>query len=155
MHSSKALSIRWQLRLLLLALAVPFAGFLVLSASRQALHDRKQVGQEMLGVARLTAARLDDYVGDISQLLEVLSAIVDPTLEAAEKNDALLNDLSGRLPPQINNLSVWTATGQNAASLADYPRLIWVSDEAPARALPLTAAGAQVRLPPGRSPMGY
>ena len=46
-------------------------------------------------------------------------------------------------------------TGEDAASPADYPRLIWVSDEAPARALPLTAAGAQVRLPPRQSPMGY
>jgi diguanylate cyclase (GGDEF)-like protein len=127
MHSSKALSIRWQLRLLLLALAVPFAGFLAISSSRQAFQDREQAGQEMLSVARLTAARLDDHIGDIAQVLAVLATVVDPTMEAVDKNDALLNSLSSRLPPQINNLSVWTASGQNAGTLDRRLRLAGIN----------------------------
>lgn len=117
MKPSSALSIRWHLLLLLLALSVPFVLYLLISSARQADNDRDLAGQRMLGAARLTAARLDDHIGDIRQVLVVLSGVVEPTLAQRDRNDALLRSLATRLPPQVSNLSVWTASGQNAGTI--------------------------------------
>jgi len=112
-----SLSIRWHLLLLLLALSVPFLLFLLISSTRQAVSDKERAGQQMLAVARLTAARLDDHIGDIRQVLVVLSGVVTPTLDQRDKNDALLRSLAARMPAQISNLSVWTAAGENVGAI--------------------------------------
>src|SRR5438046_1713406 len=103
--------------LLVLALALPFAVFLGGSTWNQAGPDRAQVGHELLGVARLTASRLDDYIGDIRQLLSVLSLLVEPDAAAAQGNDDELARVAGRLPPHINGIAVWDAEGRLVGSL--------------------------------------
>ena len=123
MKLQNSLTIRWHLLWLLLALALPFAAFLMISTARQATQDRELAGQQMLGVARLTAARLDDHIGDIHQLLSVLSVIAGPEPGDAASNDALLASLSDHLPQQVNNLSVWTAKGTNIGTLIPKLRL--------------------------------
>ncbi|MDB5851068.1 MAG: sensor diguanylate cyclase [Rhodoferax sp.] len=117
MKFGKSLSIRWHLLLLLLALALPFVAYLLVSSARQAAYDSELAGEQMLGVARLTAARLDDHIGDIRQVLVVLAGVVDPRVEQRDANDALLRSLATRLPPQVSNLSVWTPAGVNAGTL--------------------------------------
>lgn len=113
----RGLTIRGRLYLLLLALAVPFSGYLGISTWRQAHEERENMRQQMLASARLTAAKLDDHVGDIRQLLSVLAEVADPRQEALDANGALLSKLAARLPPQINNLSVWTRDGELAGTL--------------------------------------
>ncbi|MBS0445042.1 MAG: diguanylate cyclase [Proteobacteria bacterium] len=110
-------AIRTRLVVLLLTLAVPFLVYVALSARRQIDLEQVEAGQRMLGMARLTAARLDDHIGDIHQLLGVLRAVAGATTADAARNDAILGSLTPTLPPHINNLAVWSADGANVGSL--------------------------------------
>ena len=112
----KRLTINGRLFLLVLAVAIPFSIFLGVSALLQAKLEREHVRQEMLDLARLTTARLDDHVGDIAQFLGVLAEVVKPQPEASAANDALLKVLASRRPAQINNVAVWNASGALAGS---------------------------------------
>ncbi|KQP35481.1 ATP-binding protein [Pseudorhodoferax sp. Leaf274] len=113
----RTFSIQRQLLLLVLALGLPFLAFLLITTSRQASHDRAQAGQQMLGTARVTAARLDDHIGDILQVLNVLSTTVGTTPQDTALNDTLLLGLAGRLPGEISNIAVWTPDGRNIGTL--------------------------------------
>jgi diguanylate cyclase (GGDEF)-like protein/PAS domain S-box-containing protein len=116
------LNIRGRLLLLLAVLAAPFLIHLALSTWRQADQEREQAAQRMLGVARLTAARLDDHIANIQQLLSVLSATVGTRIEDRQRNLALLQELKTKLPPQINNVSVWTPEGESIGTLEPWVR---------------------------------
>ena len=108
--------------LLALALALPFVGYSSFSAIKEARLEREHAGTQMLGTAQITAARLDDHVNDVRSILMVLSSVVslDPGKTAA--NDAFLHGLEGHIPEHINNLSVWTASGDNIGSLDTHLR---------------------------------
>ena len=109
--------VRMRLALLVLALALPFGGYSIISAIQDADIERVHVSAQMLGTARVTAARLDDQISDIRSILQVLTAVVsvDPLKTAA--NDALLHGMGGDIPLQIENLSVWTTAGENIGVL--------------------------------------
>lgn len=113
---ARGLTINGRLFLLVLAVAIPFSIFLGVSAVLQARQDREHVRQEMLDLARLTSARLDDHVGDIGQFLGVLAEVVAPDVDAGATNDALLKGLTSRRPAQINNVAVWDAAGELAGT---------------------------------------
>ncbi len=113
---AKALTINGRLFLLVLAVAIPFSVFLGVSAVLQVKLEREHVRQEMLDLARLTSARLDDHIGDIAQFLGVLAEVIRPEPEAGAANDALLRGLTARRPAQINNVAVWNAGGELAGS---------------------------------------
>jgi PAS domain S-box-containing protein len=119
----RAPPIRRLLMALVLALALPFALFLAQSLSRQTSLDRDRVGNQMLEMARVVSARLDDHIGDIQQVLVVLSAVVGSDPSDAPRNDMLFDTLKGRLPPQVSNLSVWSVDGKSAGTLDRSPRL--------------------------------
>lgn len=110
--------IRTRLRLLLLALAVPFLIYLCLSSWYQAQQHRAELQQRMLGIARLSAARLDDHIGNVGQLLGVLSGVVGATAKDTQYNDALLQDIAHKLPAHVNNVGIWTAEGKNIGALS-------------------------------------
>jgi diguanylate cyclase (GGDEF)-like protein/PAS domain S-box-containing protein len=116
-------SIRTRLVLLLVVLSIPFMGYLALSTRRQAEHERIDAGQRMLSFAHLIAAKLDDRVGSIQELLTVLSRSVGSTHGDAARNNTLLRELAERLPPEINTVSVWTADGWNIGALDSQARL--------------------------------
>jgi diguanylate cyclase (GGDEF)-like protein/PAS domain S-box-containing protein len=111
-------SIRTRLRLLLLALVVPFLIYLCLSSWYQARQHRAELQQRMLGIARLSAARLDDHIGNVGQLLGVLSTVVGSTADDIPNNDALLQDIAHKLPAHVSNVGVWTAEGKNIGALS-------------------------------------
>ena len=109
--------IRTRLALLALALALPFAGYSVFSAINEARLEREHAGTLMLSTAQITAARLDDHVNDIRSILMVLTSLVSVEPGKTADNDAFLRGLEGHIPEQINNLTVWTAAGENVGSL--------------------------------------
>jgi diguanylate cyclase (GGDEF)-like protein/PAS domain S-box-containing protein len=113
--------IRTRLALLVLALALPFAGYSAFSAVEEARLERAHAAARMFGIAQITAARLDDHINDIRSVLQVLSAFVSPDPARTADNDALLRSLSGKVPAHIDNLSVWTTTGEDVGTLE--PRL--------------------------------
>ncbi|RYF50910.1 MAG: diguanylate cyclase [Cytophagaceae bacterium] len=125
LHGKQArkLGIRAQLLLLVFALFMPFLAYVLISAGRQASEDREEAGARMLSSARLTASRLDDYVGDIYQMLSVLSTFVDVTPPSIGDNDATLRELLPKLPPHINNVAVWNAQGLNVGAINTRVRL--------------------------------
>ena len=109
--------IRTRLVLLALALALPFAGYSVYSSINEARIERMRAGAEMLGIAQITAARLDDHLNDIRSVLMVLTSVVSVEPDKTADNDAFLRGLAAHIPSHINNLTVWTAAGENVGSL--------------------------------------
>jgi hypothetical protein len=92
------LSIRSRLLLLVLALGLPFLAYIAIEAASEARADRELAKERSLAVARVVAARLDDYVGDINQLLATLSHVAAIAPEHASENDALLREMERDLP---------------------------------------------------------
>ncbi len=111
------LGIRGRLALLALALGLPILGYIAFSASQQMAQERELAKERNLAFARMVAARLDDYVGDVNQLLATLSRVVPATPDATAQNDALLSDLRPNLPPHVSNLAVWDSAGNNVGAL--------------------------------------
>src|ERR1017187_334123 len=100
------LGVRARLLLLVLALGLPFFTYIVLSAIDEARAGRELAKERSLAVARVVAARLDDYVGDINQLLATLSHVVVIAPDHASDNDALLREMQRDLPSYINNVAM-------------------------------------------------
>jgi diguanylate cyclase (GGDEF)-like protein len=117
MKLGRLLSIRWRLLLLLATLGLPFLVFLLISTTRQAEHETGLAGQQMLSLARINAARLDDHIGDIRQILVVLSEVVQPLPENTAANDVLLQRMARSLPPQISNVAIWSLNGENVGAM--------------------------------------
>ncbi len=111
------LSIRARLLLLVLALGLPFMAYIGIEAVLEARADRELAKERSLAVARVVAARLDDYIGDINQVLATLSHVVAVGPEHVSANDAMLGELGPDLPYYINNVSIWSVTGENIGSL--------------------------------------
>lgn len=117
------LGIRARLLLLVLALGLPFLAYIAIEAAGEARANRELAKERSLAVARVIAARLDDYVGDIDQLLATLSHVVAIGLEHASENDALLREILRDLPPYVNNVAMWTLGGANVGSLDPQDRV--------------------------------
>ena len=107
------LSIRARLLLLVLALGLPFLVYIAIEAAGEARADRELAKERSLAVARVVAARLDDYVGDVNQLLATLSHVAAIDREHASGNDTLLREMRPDLPSYINNVAIWSSSGDN------------------------------------------
>jgi diguanylate cyclase (GGDEF)-like protein/PAS domain S-box-containing protein len=111
------LGIRGRLVLLVLGLGLPFLGYVAYSAAEQVSRERDLAKERNLGYARIVAARLDDYVGDINQLLATLSYVVPTSQEVTAENDALLRHLRPNLPSHVRNVVIWDIAGNNVGAL--------------------------------------
>ena len=111
------LGIRGRLVLLVLGLGLPFLAYVAYSAAEQVARERDVAKERNLAHARIVAARLDDYVGDVNQLLATLSYVVPATQEATAENDVLLRHLGPNLPSHVRNLVVWDLAGNNVGAL--------------------------------------
>ena len=105
-------------RMLVVALSVglPFLAFLVFTTVQQAALDREHVGAQTRLLAALAAARLDDNVGDVRQLLNALADTLGTDEAATFRNDLLLRNLQPRFPPDVSSLSIWALDGSNIGS---------------------------------------
>jgi len=112
------LGIRSRLWLLVLVLSLPFLAYLALNAARESAVERERAGQQLRAAAQLTAARLDDHLGDLRQLLGTLSHVLSADAGSTERNDAILRSIKPQLPKHINNVTVWTRAGENIGSLS-------------------------------------
>jgi diguanylate cyclase (GGDEF)-like protein len=111
------LGIRGRLVLLVLGLGLPSLGYVVYNAAEQVTREREVAKERSLAFARIVAARVDDYVGDVNQLLATLSYVVPTAPGSAADNDALLRRLGPNLPSHVNNVAVWDMAGNNVGSL--------------------------------------
>ena len=122
------LGVRARLLLLVLALGLPFLAYIALSSIDEAHAGRELAKERSLAVARVVAARLDDYVGDINQMLATLSHVAATGPEHATENNAILAELRPDLPSYVNNVSIWGLSGDNIGSLAPQGRGNGIAD---------------------------
>ena len=110
-------SIGLRLAVLALALGLPFVVYVGGNAARQTALERDEVKLRTLSLARLFAARLDDYVGDMQSALALVGhgAVIDEA--SAASNDALLQRIRADLPRSLANVAVWTLDGHNIGAL--------------------------------------
>ena len=110
-------SIGLRLALLALALGLPFIVYVGFNAVRQASAERDEAQQRTLSLAKLFAARVDDYVGDMVSALALVGHGVALDPSSALANDAFLQRIRDDLPRSVNNVGVWTADGHNIGAL--------------------------------------
>ncbi len=122
------LGVRARLLLLVLALGLPFLAYIALSSIDEARAGRELAKERSLAVAKVVAARLDDYVGDINQMLATLSHVAATGPEHATENNAILAELRPDLPSYVNNVSIWGLSGANIGSLAPQGRGNGIAD---------------------------
>ncbi|MEO9136366.1 MAG: PAS domain-containing protein [Casimicrobiaceae bacterium] len=110
-------SIGVRLAVLALALGLPFIVYVGGNAARQASIERAEAQQRSLSLAKLFAARVDDYVSDMLSALALIEngAVLDASGAAA--NDAFLQRIRNDLPRSVNNVGVWTLDGRNVGAL--------------------------------------
>ena len=60
--------------------------------------ERERAGQQLRAAAQLTAARLDDHIGDLRQLLGTLSHVLSADGGSPDRNDAILRSIKPKLP---------------------------------------------------------
>jgi diguanylate cyclase (GGDEF)-like protein/PAS domain S-box-containing protein len=107
-----------QSRLLLVALAIGslFVLYIAFNTARQAGHDREHVREQMRLLAALAGARLDDHIGDVTQLLNALAGALPVERDDAAHNDTVLRALVPQLPHNVQEVSLWAADGSNIGS---------------------------------------
>lgn len=110
-----------QSRLLLLTLAIGafFVLYIAFNTARQVSHDREHVRREVRLLAALAGSRLDDHVGDVTQLLNALAGALPVQRDDTAHNDAVLHALVPQLPPNVQDVSLWAADGSNIGTSAD------------------------------------
>src|SRR6185437_14336009 len=113
----KRSSIGVRLGLLALALGLPFMLYVGGNAARQASIERREAKEHTLSLARLFAARVDDYVGDMVSALALVGHGAEMNSSRVAANDAFLQRIRGDLPRSVNNVGIWTIDGRNIGAL--------------------------------------
>jgi len=117
--------IRSRMLLVTFALGSMFVLYVAFATARQAGRDRESVTDRMRLVAALAAARLDDHVGDISQLLKAMGSTTLADGSATAANDIILRAMAVHMPQGVLEVSLWDTDGRNIGSselLVDGPR---------------------------------
>src|SRR6185437_3864243 len=112
-----ASSIRLWLAALVVAVGLPFVVYIGVSAVRQAGADREEALVRLASVARLVAARVDDYIGDMESTLALASRGVTIDAASTTANDRVLQGVRGDLLRSMNNIGLWDLTGRNVGTL--------------------------------------
>ncbi|HKA81502.1 MAG TPA: EAL domain-containing protein [Xanthobacteraceae bacterium] len=104
-------SIRSQLLGLVVATVVPFTALIGIGLAGQWRSDRAEAIERARNEARLLAAEIDDYIGNLENLLTGLSVAVSPSPADAKHNNALLEQVRRELPPIISNILLISLDG--------------------------------------------
>jgi hypothetical protein len=116
-------SIRTRLIVLVLAAVLPVllvaAWFLM-----EGVHeDYARAGTAAVNAARLSAARVDDYINGSKSLLLAIGPSVSSDPADVEKNDALFRAIKGALPQYTHHILAFDLKGNNIGlSLTDFDR---------------------------------
>src|SRR5271168_687648 len=105
--------IRTRLLGLVIATVVPFATLIGGGLWTQWQSDQAQAVQSALADARLLAAKVDDEIGDLENLLIGLSRAVSTDPSNTLTNDVILRRVKSELPGYVSNILVASLDGQN------------------------------------------
>jgi len=110
-------SIGVRLGVLAFALGLPFVVYVGGNAAHQAALARDEAKERTLSLARLVAARIDDYIGDMVSALALVGhgVAIDPAQSAA--NDAFLQRIRPDLPRAVSGVGVYMADGRDVGAL--------------------------------------
>ena len=120
---SKPLRLGIQSRLLAVTLAIGllFVLYIAFNTARQSARDLVNAREQIRLVAGLAGARLDEHLGDVTQLLHALAASVPVEPADLERNDAMLRRLAPTFPANLTGVSLWAPDGANIGSSDDVP----------------------------------
>ncbi|HXR57505.1 MAG TPA: hypothetical protein VN858_11915, partial [Casimicrobiaceae bacterium] len=124
----QSLGIRTRLMALVLVVALPFACYVIFEAVSAANSVKREVRLRNEAFASVIAARLDDHVSDVNQLLATLSHVVSVDDDAARANDKLLHEVRADAPAFVRNLVVFDLAGNCIGSTDAAVRGINVRD---------------------------
>jgi diguanylate cyclase (GGDEF)-like protein/PAS domain S-box-containing protein len=109
-------SIRTQLLGLVLATVVPFTALIGIGLWNQWKTDQAAAFERAISEARLLAAQVDDYLGNLDNLLTGLSQAVSADPADRPANDALLQRSAAELPKMVGSLLLYALDGSNIGS---------------------------------------
>jgi len=109
------LGIQFRLLLVTFAIGSLFVLYIVFNTARQTGRDQRQAGEQMQLIAELAAARLDDHIGDVTQLLNALASTLPVDRMETFNNDMALRSLRDQLSHNVS-VSLWSADGRNIGS---------------------------------------
>src|SRR5712671_3314028 len=121
-------SIRSQLLGLVIATVVPFTALIGAGLWNEWQSDQAAAIQRATSEARLLAAQVDDYIGNLDNLLTGLSRAVSPNPADTSENDALLQRVRSELPDVISNILVFALDGTNIGTSSVGPRSPKIGD---------------------------
>jgi diguanylate cyclase (GGDEF)-like protein/PAS domain S-box-containing protein len=115
-------SIRSQLLGLVLATVIPFTGLIGVGLWNQWKSNQAAAIERALNEARLLASQVDDYLGNLDNLLTGLSQAVSPDPAATAENDEVLRRARAELPPMVASVLLFAPDGTNIGSSSDQVR---------------------------------
>jgi diguanylate cyclase (GGDEF)-like protein/PAS domain S-box-containing protein len=107
---------------LVVATVIPFTALIGVGLWNQWRHDQAAAVQRAIDEARLTAAEVDDHIGNLESLLTGLSRAVSWDPADTTANDALLHQLKPELPAFIASLLLFSPDGTNIGTSSDAGR---------------------------------
>jgi len=119
----KSLRFGIQSRLLAVTLAIGllFVLYIAFNTARQSGRDLVNAREQLRLVAGLAGARLDEHLGDVTQVLHSLAATVPLETADFERNDTTLRRLAPTFPANLTSVSLWAPDGANIGSSEDVP----------------------------------
>src|SRR5436190_1566920 len=105
--------IRLRLLGLFVAATVPFMALIGTGLWQQWQGEKRQALQLALSEARATAALVDDYIGNLENLIAGLTYAVSTNPADAEQNDILFVRAKAAMPEFIANVMLFTLDGKN------------------------------------------
>jgi HAMP domain-containing protein len=112
----KVHSIRPQLLGLVAAAVVPFLVLIGIGLWNQSRNERQEALHRALAEARVIAARVDDHIGNVENLMAGLSLAVSTNPGDVEANEALLHRLMSELPRYISSIALVAPDGETIAN---------------------------------------
>jgi diguanylate cyclase (GGDEF)-like protein/PAS domain S-box-containing protein len=111
------LALRWRFRLVVLAFAVPFLGYIVWASTQQAALEKKHIHAAASAQAALLAARFEDHIEQIDRLLATAAYAMGRNINDVAAIDSLLQNMHSFVPRSVDNLGVWGLDGRIIVAL--------------------------------------
>jgi len=115
------LGIQSRLLAVTLAIGLLFVLYIAFNTARQSARDLLHAREQIRLVAGLAGARLDEHLGDVTQLLHSLAATVPVDESDFERNDIALRRISPTFPANLTGVSLWSPGGANIGATEDVP----------------------------------
>jgi len=119
----KSLPIRSRLTLLVIAVAAPFIALSIRATLDKFDQFKRDAQLQALAAARSSAARIDDFAGNLDAMLVAVASGADRDYANVKDNEELFTTLKARMPAFVNNIKMNSPTGAYLGSSSRRPEL--------------------------------